>query len=137
VRGSISDDQATTARQCVFDGFECYVVIDENVCGGGVTARSSIARTHAVYHATDVLALAQPLLADIVWRHVRSMAVVVHTLDVSVCARSSAYGVCDAAAAAVCRVFLREALMAGMEAVYGLTVNALKLVIVLARVHGA
>jgi hypothetical protein len=41
------------------------------------------------------------------------------------------------AAAAVCRLFLREALPAGMEAVYGLTINALQLVIVLARVHGA
>ncbi len=90
-----------------------------------------------MYHATDVLALVQPLLADIVWRHVRSMAVVVSTLDVDVRARSSAYGVCDAATAAVCSVFLHEALTAGMEAVYGLTVIALKLVMVLARVRGA
>jgi hypothetical protein len=91
----------------------------------------------AVYETPYVLAVIQSLLADIVWRHVRSMAVVVNTLDVGVCARSSAYGVCDAAAAAVCRVLLREALMAGMEAVYGLTVNALQLVMVLLRVHGA
>ncbi len=59
------------------------------------------------------------------------------TLDVSVRAGSSACGVCDAAAAAVCSVILREALTAGMEAVYGLTVNALQLVMVLARVRGA
>ncbi len=32
---------------------------------------------------------------------------------------------------------LREALTAGMEAVYGLAVNALKLVMLLARVRGA
>jgi hypothetical protein len=32
-----------TARQCVFDGFECHAVTDENVCGGCVTALSSIA----------------------------------------------------------------------------------------------
>ena len=44
----------------------------------------------AVYDTPYVLALVQPLLADIVWRHVRSMAVVVSTLDVDVCARSSA-----------------------------------------------
>ncbi len=52
-------------------------------------------------------------------------------------ARSSAYGVCDAATAEVCSVILREALMAGMEAVYGLTVNALQLVMVPVRVLGA
>ena len=44
----------------------------------------------AVYDTPYVLALAQPLLADIVWIHVRSMAVVVNTLDVGVRARSSA-----------------------------------------------
>jgi hypothetical protein len=74
----------------------------------------------AVYDTPYVLSLVQPLLADIVWRHVRSMAVVVSTLDVDVRAGSSACGVCDSAAAAVCSVFLREALTAGMEAVYGL-----------------
>ncbi len=68
----------------------------------------------AVYDTPYVLALVQPLLADIVWIHVRSMAVVVNTLDVSVRARSSEYGVCDAAAAAVCSVLLREALTAGI-----------------------
>ncbi len=91
----------------------------------------------AVYDTLYVLALVQPLLADIVWRQVRSMAVVVNTLDVGVCACSSAYGVCAAAAAGMCSVLLRKALMAGREAVYGLTVNALQLVIVLARVRGA
>ncbi len=45
---------------------------------------------------------------------------VVNTLDVDVRAGSSAYRVCDSAAAAVCSVILREALMAGMEAAYGL-----------------
>ncbi len=59
-----------------------------------------------------------------------------NTLDVGVCARSSEYGVCAAAAAAVCSVILREALTAGMEAVYGLTVIALQLVMVPVRVHG-
>jgi hypothetical protein len=91
----------------------------------------------AVYDTPYVFALVQPLLADIVWIHVWSMAVVVNTLDVYVRARSSDYGVCDAAAAAVCSVFLREALMVGMEAVYGLRVIALQLMMVLARVHGA
>jgi hypothetical protein len=56
----------------------------------------------AAYDTPYVLALVQPLLADIVWRHVWSMAVDVSTLDVDVCACSSEYGVCDAAAAAVC-----------------------------------
>ncbi len=37
----------------------------------------------------------------------------------------------------MCSVFLREALTAGMEAVYGLTVIALQLVMVLVRVRGA
>jgi hypothetical protein len=91
----------------------------------------------AVYDTPYVLALVQPLLADIVWRHVRSMAVVVNTLDVDVRTRSSAYGVCDAAAATVCSVLMREALTAGMETVYELTVNALQLVMLLARVRGA
>ncbi len=91
----------------------------------------------AVYDTPYALALVQPLLADIVWRYVRSMAVVVNTLDVGVCAGSSAYRVCDSAAAAVCSVLLREALTAGMEAVYGLTESVLQLVMVPVRVHGA
>jgi hypothetical protein len=69
----------------------------------------------AVYDTPYVLAVVQPLLADIVWRHVWSMAVVVNTLDVDVRAGSSGHGVCDAAAAAVCSVLLREALTAGMD----------------------
>ena len=85
----------------------------------------------AVYDTPYVLALVQPLLADIVWRHVRSMAVVVNTLDFDVRAGSSVNRECDSAAASVCSLSLREALTAGMEAVYGLTVIALQLVMVL------
>jgi hypothetical protein len=44
----------------------------------------------AVDDTPYVLALVQPLLADIVWRHVRSMSVVVNTLVVGVRAGSSA-----------------------------------------------
>ena len=44
----------------------------------------------AVYDTPYVLALVQPLLADIVWRHAWSMAVVVNTLDVDVRAGSIA-----------------------------------------------
>jgi hypothetical protein len=44
----------------------------------------------AVCDTPKVFALVHPLLADIVWRHVWSMAVVVSTLDVGFRARSSA-----------------------------------------------
>ena len=58
-------------------------------------------------------------------------------LDVAIRARSSTHRLRDTAAAAVSCVLLCEALTVGMEAVYGMTVNALQQVIVLARVHGA
>ena len=52
-----------------------------------MTALASIARAHALYHTPDVFALVQPLLADIVSRHVRSMDVLMNMLDVDALAR--------------------------------------------------
>jgi hypothetical protein len=81
------DEQATIACQLVFNGFIRLAMTSEYVYGGGVTALASIARAHALYHAPDVFALVQPLLVDIVSRHVRSMGVLMNTLDVDALAR--------------------------------------------------